>query len=105
MFMERGAARGSLILILAALSTGCAFSGLILAPGADQVKFTSNPADVAGSRIPANPSVELSKKRPRSVPAARNFPCKASLIITVGVSRLAKKLLTPVRIGEGTTCT
>ena len=58
MFMEHGAARGSLILILAALSTGCVLSGIILAPGADQVKFTSNPADVSGcspvGNIPAN---------------------------------------------------
>jgi hypothetical protein len=51
-------AHTSILLTLAALSTGCAFSGLVLAPGADQVKFTSNPADVAGcspvGNIPAN---------------------------------------------------
>jgi hypothetical protein len=42
-------ARGSTILILAATSTGCAIdSGITLAPGAAQVKITSNPADVSG---------------------------------------------------------
>jgi hypothetical protein len=52
-----------------------------------------------------SPTVELSTKRARSLPAARNFPCKASLIMTVVVRRFAKKLLTPVRMGCGTTRT
>lgn len=42
-------ARGSTVLLLTALSTGCAVdSGVTLAPGAAQVKITTNPADVAG---------------------------------------------------------
>jgi hypothetical protein len=42
-------AHSSILLTLTALSTGCAIdSGLTLAPGAEQVKITTNPADVTG---------------------------------------------------------
>jgi len=51
------------------------------------------------------PTVELRTKRPRSFAAATILPCSTSLIITVGVLRLAKKLLTPMRTGRGTTFT
>src|SRR5258708_5541595 len=47
----------------------------------------------------------LRAKRPKSLAAARNFPCSASLIMTVGVSNLGKKFLTPGRMGSGTSVT
>lgn len=51
--------RSSRILILAATSGGCVIkSAVTLAPGADQMKITTNPADVSGcapvGNIPAS---------------------------------------------------
>ena len=48
------------------------------------------------------PTVVFSTNRPKSLADARNLPSSASLIMTVGVLRFAKKLFTPVRIGCGT---
>lgn len=60
-------ARSSNLLIFAALCTGCAtLPGLVLAPGATQVRFTDNPADVSGCTAVGNISasdVNISDKR------------------------------------------
>jgi hypothetical protein len=60
---------------------------------------------VAGSNSPATPMVVLTRKRPSDCPACPGLPCSSALIALSGWPRLLKKLVTPNRIGRGTTAT
>jgi hypothetical protein len=82
-------ARGSTILLLAALSTGCIVSGVILAPGADQVKISSNPADVSNCTAVGNISPDAISNLDHRVAQNQAVGLNADVVFNTGYGGVA----------------
>jgi hypothetical protein len=87
--MMNVAALGSTILILAALSTSCAISGIILAPGADQVRITTSPADVSNCTAVGNISPDALNNLNHRVAQNQAVGLNAEVVFDTGYGGVA----------------
>ena len=79
----------SLILIFADLSTGCAISGIVLAPGADQVRITTNPADVSNCTAVGNISPDAINNLDHRVAQNQAVGLNADVVFSTGYGGVA----------------
>jgi hypothetical protein len=85
------AARGSLILILAALSTGCVVqTAITLVPGAAEVKITTNVADITGCpAVGYIPAADIDSLIDRRVAQNEAVAVNANIVYDTGYGGVA----------------